>query len=49
MPQDGVDMNMSTPEMLPVYQHMDDVLIPNLALRVAMPTRMPSKGGGDER
>ena len=49
MPQDGVATTMATPEMLPVWRHVDDVLILNLAVRVAMSTRMPPKVGGDER
>ena len=48
MPQDGLAKTMATPEMLPVWQHMDDVLIAKLAVRVAMSTRIPSKGGRDE-
>ena len=40
---------MVTPEILPVWQHVDDVLIKNLAVRMAMSTRMPLKGGGDDR
>ena len=35
--------------MMPVWRHIDDVLIANLAVRVAMSTRMLSKGGLDER
>ena len=40
---------MATLEMLPVWKHVDDVLIANIAVRVAMSTRMPSNGGGYER
>ena len=40
MPQDGVDINMETPEMLPVWRHVDDVFIAKLAARVVMSTRM---------
>ena len=49
MPQDGVATNIATPEMLPDWRHMNDVLIAKLVVRVAMSTMMPSKGGGDER
>ena len=49
MPQDGVATTMATPEMLTVWQHMDYVLIAKLSVRLVMSTRMPSKGGGDER
>ena len=49
MPQDGVATTMATPEILPIWQYVDDVLIGNLAVRVEISTRMPSKGGGDER
>ena len=48
MPQDGVATTMATPEILPVWRHMDDVLIANMAVRVAISTRMPSKGDGYE-
>ena len=48
MPQDGVATTMATPEMLPVWRHMDYVLIANLAGRVEILTRMLSKGCGDE-
>ena len=48
MPQDGVATTMAMPEMLPVWQHMDNVIIVKLEVRVAMSTRMPLKGGGDE-
>ena len=41
MPLDGVATTMATPEMLTVWIHVDDVLIKNLAVRVAMSTRMP--------
>ena len=34
--------------MLPIWRHMDDVLITKLAVRMATSTRMPSKGGGYE-
>ena len=40
---------MVTPEMMHVYKHVDDVLIANLAVRVAISTRISSKGGGNER
>ena len=49
MPQDGVATTLATPEMLPVWKHVDDVLIAKLAVRVETSTRIPSKGGGDER
>ena len=49
MLQDGVAMTMVTPEMLPIFQHVDDVLIKKLSVRLAMSTRMTSKGGGDEK
>ena len=49
MPQDGVATTMVTPEILPVWKHMDDVLIVKLSVRVAMSTRIPSKGGRDEK
>ena len=48
MPQDSVATTMATPEILPVWKHVDDVLIENLSVRVAMPTRMTYKGGRDE-
>ena len=48
MTQDGMATNMSTPEILSVWIHVDDVLIAKLSVRVAMSTRMPSKGGVDE-
>ena len=35
--------------MLPNWQHMDDVLIAKLEVRVKMSTRTLSKGGGDEK
>ena len=37
------------PEMLPIWRHLDDVLITNLAVRVPISTRISSKGGEDER
>ena len=46
---DGVDTTMSMPKLLPVWQHVHDVLITNLTVRVAMLAMMSSKGGGDER
>ena len=49
IPQDGVNMNMATSEMLTVWKHVDGVLISKLAVRVEMSTRMPLKGGRDER
>ena len=48
MPQDGMANTMLTPEMLPVWLHMDDVPIANLAVRVSKSTNMPSKGCGDK-
>ena len=48
MTQDGLATTMVTLEMLPVWRHVDDVCIANLSVRVAMSTRMPSKGGVDE-
>ena len=35
--------------MLPVWRHVDDMLITKLAVRVDISTRIPSKGGRDER
>ena len=49
MPQDGVSTTMVMPKILPVWRHMYDVLIAKLAVRVAMSTSMPSKGGGYDR
>ena len=49
MPQDGVDITMLTLEIMPVWKHVDDVLIAKLSVRLVMSTKMPSKGGGDER
>ena len=49
MPQDGVATTLATPEMLPVWKQMDGVLIAKLAVRVETSTRIPSKGGGDEK
>ena len=49
MLQDGVATTMARLEILPFWQHMDDLLIANLAVRVVISTRIPSKGGGDER
>ena len=40
---------MATPEMLPIWVHVDDMLIVKLSVRVAISTRMPLKGGGDKR
>ena len=40
---------METPEILPVWRHVDAVLIKKLTVRVTMTTRIPSKGGGDKR
>ena len=49
MPQDGVATTMVTPEMLPEWRNVDDVLIAKTAVRVAISTRILLKGGGDER
>ena len=49
MLQDGVATTMARLEILPFWQHMDDLLIANLAVRVVISTRIPSKGGRDER
>ena len=48
MPQDGVATTLATPEMLPVWKHVDDVLIAKLAVRMATSTTMQPKGGGYE-
>ena len=37
-----------TLEILPLWKHVDDLLIKNLEVRVVISTRMPSKGSGDE-
>ena len=47
--QDGVATTTAMLEMLPVWRHVDDVIIANLEVRVEMSTRMPQKGGRDER
>ena len=47
--QDRVATTMVTPEMLPVWRHVDDVLITNLSVRVTMSTRGVLMGGGNER
>ena len=39
---------MAMLEMLPVWRHMNDVLIANLKVRLEMSTRTTLKGGGDE-
>ena len=49
MPQDGVSTTMVMPKILPAWRHMYDVLIAKLAVRVAMSTSMPPKGGGYDR
>ena len=49
IPQDGVATTMATPEMLPMWRHVEDVLIANMLVRVAISTSRPSKGGRDER
>ena len=49
MQQDGVYTTTATTEMMPVWRHVDDVLIKNLEVRVAISTRIPSKGDGYER
>ena len=47
MPQDGVSTTMATPEILPVWLHVDGMIIAKLAVRLVMSTRMLSKDGGD--
>ena len=49
IPQDGVATTMVMPEMQPVWRHVDDVFIANMAVRVAMSTMILSKDGKDER
>ena len=49
MPQDGVATTMATSEMLPIWRHVDDVLIAKLSVRAAMSTRGVLMGGVDER
>ena len=49
MIQDGVATTMVTPEMLPIWRHVNDDLITKLELKVAISERMTSKSGGDER
>ena len=49
MMQDGVATTMVTPEMLPIWRHVNDDLITKLALKVAISERMTPKSGGDER
>ena len=49
IPQDDVATTMATPEMMTTWRDVDDELIVKLTVRVEMSTRMPLKGGGDER
>ena len=44
----GVAATMVTPEILPVWKHVDGVIIAKMELRVAMSTRMLYLGGGDK-
>ena len=46
--KDDVATTMAMPKILTVWRHVGDVIIVDMAVRVAMSTRMPSKGGGDE-